>query len=489
MTTYTRPTVFQNKLFINNEFVDGVKKTTIPVINPATEEKITDIAEATERDVELAIDAAKAAYPKWHATSLRERSMLLYKLAELIERDFATLVSLESLDNGKPIDGSEADIREVINNLRYFAGWADKVTGKTYASQTETLFYTRREPFGVVGLISPWNFPLLMCEWKFAPALAAGNCVVHKPSEETPLTILWLCRLFKEAGFPAGVYNCVPGYGPIAGETLARSHRVSKISFTGSTVVGRKIMEASSQTNLKKVTLELGGKTPVIVCPDGDLDMAVNLAWNAIMYNMGQCCIAGSRVFVHESVYEEFVKRLKAIESKVTIGCAFTGANHGPQVNQTQMNKILGYLDHAKNVEKLECIMGGERWGTKGYFIKPTVYINVDDNSKLAQEEIFGPVLCILKPWKTVEEVIERANNTKYGLAGVVITKNMSLSDKLIREIQAGTIFVNTYCIPQSFIPFGGYKESGFGRDNGEEAILEYTQVKAVYYQLDEPRL
>ena len=245
-----------------------------------------------------------------------------------------------------------------------------------------------------------------MCEWKFAPALAAGNCVVHKPSEETPLTILKLCELFKEAGFPPGVFNCVPGYGHRAGETLARSHRVGKISFTGSTLIGRKIMEASSQTNLKKVTLELGGKTPVIVCPGADINKAVQLAWSAIMYNMGQCCIAGSRLFVHESIYEEFLKVLKEKESTISIGCAFGGNNHGPQVNKNQLTKILGYLDHAKNVEKLECLMGGERHGEKGYFVKPTVFVNVDDNSKLAQEEIFVPVLVVLKPWKTLDEVI-----------------------------------------------------------------------------------
>lgn len=346
-----------------------MKKNTINVINPTTEEVTCKIAEATQEDVELAISAAQAAFPAWSKTAGRDKSKLLHKLADLIERDFDELIRLESLDNGKPIQFSKNDITEVIISLRYFAGWADKTTGKTFPDQDGTVFSTRREPFGVVGLVSPWNFPLLMCEWKFAPALAAGNCVVHKPSEETPLTILKLCELFKEAGFPAGVYNCVPGYGHSAGETLARSRRVSKISFTGSTAVGRKILEASAQTNLKKVTLELGGKSPVIVCPDSDLEKAADLAWSGIMYNMGQCCIAGSRLFVHESVYDKLLAILKKKQEDVKIGCAFDGCNHGPQVNRNQLNKILGYFDHAKNVEKLDLLIGGEKHGDVGYFI------------------------------------------------------------------------------------------------------------------------
>ncbi|EGR31514.1 hypothetical protein IMG5_107330 [Ichthyophthirius multifiliis] len=486
---FKRPTRFQTKLFINGQFVDGVKKTTISIYNPSTEDKICDIAEATEQDVELAIDAATNAFSKWKNTTTRERCLLINKLADLIEKNLDELVSLESLDNGKPLYASLSDITEVVNNLRYYAGWADKTTGKSYSSQDNTLFYTRREPFGVVGLISPWNFPLLMCEWKFAPALAAGNCLVHKPSEETPLTILRVAELINEAGFPPGVFNIVPGYGNIAGEALSRSRKVGKISFTGSTIVGRKVMEASAQSNLKKVTLELGGKTPVVVCPSADLDQAVAIAWNAIMYNMGQCCIAGSRLFVHESIYNEFLNRLKAINSNVKIGDAFEGSNHGPQINKVQFNKILGFIEHAKTQESCQLLIGGNRYGNKGYFIEPTIFCNVDDNSKIASEEIFGPVLAILKPWKSLDEVIKRANNTNYGLAGIVLSKDMSVCDRLVRDIQAGTIFVNNYCIPKSYIPFGGYKESGFGKDNGEEGMLEYTQVKAVYYQFDEPKI
>jgi len=254
-------------------------------------------------------------------------------------------------------------------------------------------------------------------------------------------------------------------------------------------LIGRKILEYSAKSNLKKVGLELGGKTPVIVCPDADIDKAAELAWSCIMYNMGQCCIAGSRLFIHEKVYDQFTKKLAEFSHRVNVKDSFEGGNHGPQVNKMQFDKILGFINHGKNVEKLTVLCGGEKVGNKGYFVQPTVFANVPDDSKLAQEEIFGPVLCVLKPWKTIDEVIQRANNTKYGLAAVVITNDMATSEKMVKSIDAGTVYVNCYCIPQSFIPFGGYKESGFGRDNGEEAILEYTHVKSVYYQLGEPKI
>ncbi|EGR31572.1 hypothetical protein IMG5_106650 [Ichthyophthirius multifiliis] len=481
---FKKPTYFQTKLFINNQFVDGVKKTYIPVYNPATEEKICEISEGTEQDIELAIDAAAQAFKKWKKVAAAERSRLMMVLADLLEKHLDEFVALESLDNGKPLDQALFDIQEVVTSIRYYAGWADKLTGKTYQSSEDTLFYSRREPFGVVGLISPWNYPLMMCEWKFGPALATGNCIVHKPSEETPLTILRFAELIKEAGFPPGVFNIVPGYGNIAGEALARSQKVGKISFTGSTAVGRKILQASSETNLKKVALELGGKSPVIVCPSADLDKTIVAIWFAFTQNMGQSCDAGSRLLIHESIYDECLKRLIKMNESVIIGDAFDGANHGPQVNKIQFQRILQFIEETKNLKDVRVILGGERWGQKGYFIKPTIFANVDDNARIAQEEIFGPVLAVLKPWKTIEEVIERANNSSYGLACGIMSSNLTECELLAKEIDAGNVYINSYAISQRYMPFGGYKQSGFGRDGGEEGLLEYTQVKSVYYQL-----
>ncbi|EAR93884.1 NAD-dependent aldehyde dehydrogenase family protein (macronuclear) [Tetrahymena thermophila SB210] len=486
---YQKPTKFQTKLFINGKFVDGALKKTIPVINPATEELICEIAEATEQDVELAIDAAEASFPIWSKLPQRDRTEYLLKLASLLEANKEEFIALESLDNGKPLEGATFDINDVIGHLRYYAGWADKITGKSFSSLDQQIFYTRREPYGVVGLISPWNFPLMMAEWKYAPALAAGNCIVLKPSEVTPLTVLRLCELVNEAGFPPGVFNVVPGYGHVAGVAITHSKRISKISFTGSSFVGRKILEASSQTNLKKVVLELGGKSPVVVFPDADLDKAAEVAWYGCMFNMGQSCDAGTRLFVHEDVYDKLLQKLKEYEQNVVIGDSFEvqNSNHGPLVSKLQFDRVMSYITHAKEVEKLQCFMGGERWGNKGYFIKPTIFINVDDNSKLAREEIFGPVLVVLKPWKTFDEVIKRANDTNYGLAAYAVTQNAGNVEKFVREVKAGSFYINQGALSAHQMPFGGYKESGFGKDNGEEGLLEYTQLKSVYYSLPNP--
>lgn len=398
------------------------------------------------------------------------------KLAQLIEDNLDEIIALESLDNGKPLAMAESDCKEVVNNIRYYAGWADKVTGKTYSDGSANQhFYTRREPYGIVGLISPWNFPLLMCEWKFGPAIAAGNCIVHKPSEVTPLTMIYVSGLFAKAGFPPGVYNCVTGYGPEAGEAITMSNEIHKVSFTGSSLVGRKMLDASAKSNIKKVHLELGGKTPVIICPDADLDVAANTAWGAIMYNMGQCCIAGSRLFIHKDVYDKVLEKMVAIFKTAKVGNAFDeGVNFGPLVNKLQFDKVTGFMSEAKKAG-YKCLVGGERVGNKGYFVQPTIYTGIPDKAHMACEEIFGPVLSVMEPWTDINEAIKRANDTRYGLAAVAITRNMAWCEKMERELMAGTIFVNTYMLPQAFIPFGGYKESGFGRDNAEDGLLEYT--------------
>ncbi|XP_078532441.1 aldehyde dehydrogenase X, mitochondrial [Lissotriton helveticus] len=479
----TKPDVHYNKLFINNEWRDAVSGKTFPTINPATGEIIAHVAEGDKADVDLAVNAAREAFrlgSPWRRMDASERGRLLNRLADLVERDRVYMASLETLDNGKPFMESYAlDLDEVIKVFRYFGGYADKWHGKTIPMDGDHFCFTRHEPVGVCGQIIPWNFPLVMQGWKLAPALATGNTIVMKVAEQTPLTGLYFASLIKEAGFPPGVVNILSGYGPTAGAAIARHMDINKIAFTGSTEVGHLIQQAAGETNLKRVTLELGGKSPSIVLADADMEHAVEQCHEALFFNMGQCCCAGSRTFVEESIYNEFLERSveKAKERKV--GNPFElDTKQGPQVDKEQFDKILGYIKSGQK-EGAKLMYGGERFGERGFFIKPTVFGDVKDDMKIAKEEVFGPVQPIFK-FKKIEEVIERANNTRYGLAAGIFTKDIDRALTLIQALQAGTIWVNTYNLVTAQTPFGGFKESGNGRELGEDGLKGYTEVKTV---------
>lgn len=407
------------------------------------------------------------------------RGRLLYRLADLIEANATEFANLESLDNGKPYDDSVFDVACSVDTFRYYAGWADKVGGRTIPGDGSFFTLTRKEPIGVVGQIIPWNYPLLMLSWKWGPALATGNTIVLKPAEQTPLTALLAASLVKEAGFPAGVVNVVTGYGPTAGAAIAEHPSIRKVAFTGSVEVGKIIQQASGKTNLKKVSLELGGKSPLVVFDDVDIDEAVEIAHNAIFANHGQNCCAGSRTFVQEGIYDEFVRRAAVLASKRKVGNPFeAGVQQGPQVDDEMYKKVLGYIEAGrKEGAKLET--GGSKVGDVGYFIQPTVFSNVTDGMKIAREEIFGPVQSIIK-FKTLDEVIERANATEYGLAAGVITKNINQALVFAQAVEAGSVWINCYdaVVPQA--PFGGYKQSGTGRELGEEALELYLETKTI---------
>lgn len=481
------PEVKYNKVFINNNFVDSVSGKTFPTINPSTGEKICDVAEGDKADVDVAVKAAQQAFQlgsPWRTMDASDRGRLLYKLADLIERDRAYLASLESLDNGKPYsDSFNVDLDLVIKCYRYYAGWADKVHGKTIPLDGPFMCYTRHEPVGIVGQVIPWNFPLLMQAWKLGPALACGNVVVMKPAEQTPLTALYVASLIAEAGFPAGVVNLVPGYGPTAGGAIAGHMDVDKIAFTGSTEVGHIIQKTAAESNLKNVTLELGGKSPNIVLADTDVNFAVEMSHFALFFNQGQCCCAGSRTFVEESIYDEFVEKSVQRAQNRSVGNPFDLKNEqGPQVDEEQFNKILNLIESGKN-EGAKLEVGGGRAGDKGYFIQPTVFSGVEDHMTVAREEIFGPVMQIIK-FKDMDDILHRANKSIYGLAGSIMTNNLEKALMLSNGLRAGTIWVNCYDALSAQAPFGGYKMSGIGRELGEYGLQQYSEVKTVTIKL-----
>src|SRR5450432_3417645 len=417
-TTVMEPNVKINatKLLINGQWVNSVSGKTFPSINPSTGEPIAQIAEADAADVDKAVAAARAAFEKgtWRKMTAAQRGALIYKLADLIEKNLDELAQLEALDNGKPYGVARvADLPLTIACYRYYAGWADKLQGKTIPVNGSYFTYTKHEPVGVVAQIIPWNFPLLMQAWKLGPALATGCTVVMKPAEQTPLSALRVGELALEAGFPEGVVNILPGYGPTAGGAIARHMDIDKVAFTGSTEVGHLIMEAAAKSNLKRVTLELGGKSPNIVFADTDLDDAVEGAHFGLFFNHGQCCCAGSRVFVEETIYDRFVEKSGERARKRTVGDPFDPkTEQGPQVDEAQFDKVMGYIDSGRS-EGAKLVCGGERVGDRGYFIQPTVFADVQDDMKIAQEEIFGPVMSII-PFKTADEVVARANRTTY---------------------------------------------------------------------------
>jgi aldehyde dehydrogenase (NAD+) len=469
------------QLLINGQFVDAVEGRTFESIDPRSGKAICTIQEATAADANLAVAAAREAFDNgpWPRMSGRERGRILFRFADLLEQNADELAHLETLDNGKPLKYAQgADVPLAIEHIRYFAGWADKIHGKTIPTAADLFAYTLHEPLGVVAQIIPWNFPLLMMAWKIAPALAAGNTIIVKPAEQTPLTALRTGELALEAGLPPGVLNIIPGYGETAGHALASHMQVDKVAFTGSTAVGHLIMEAAAKSNLKKVSLELGGKSAAIICADANIDKAVEDTHFGLFFNQGQVCSASSRIFVHEDVYEEFVLKSVARAKKRTVGDPFGDVEQGPQISEEQFDKILGYIKHGKkDGAKLQC--GGERHGASGYYIEPTIFSDVTDDMTIAKEEIFGPVMSIMK-FKTIPEVIARANSSMYGLASGVWSQNIDTVNTISRNLRAGTVWVNTYNQFDAAMPFGGYKMSGMGRDKGEYALEHYTQVKSV---------
>lgn len=471
------------KLLINNKWVDAVSGKTFPTLNPCNEEKICDVAEGDKADVDIAVKAARAAFHRdspWRTMDASQRGRLLNKLADLIERDHTYLAQLEVLDNGKPFNISyNVDTVLTIKCYRYYAGWCDKIQGKTLPIDGDFFCYTRHEPIGVCGQIIPWNFPLLMQAWKLAPCLASGNTVVMKPAEQTPLTALYIGQLCVEAGFPPGVVNMIPGYGPTAGAAISEHMDVDKVAFTGSTEIGKIIQKASANSNLKNVTLELGGKSPHVVFDDCNIDEAVELCHFGLFFNMGQCCIAGSRIFVQDTIYDEFVKKSVERATKRTVGSPWDEKiEQGPQIDSEQFNKILEMIETGKK-EGGNLLCGGQRHGDKGYFIQPTVFADVTDDMTIAKEEIFGPVMSIFK-FSTMEELLDRANKTMYGLGAAVNTKSLDTALQVSHGIRAGTVWVNCFDNFDCIAPFGGFKMSGAGRELGEYGLTQYSEVKTV---------
>src|SRR5271154_6730065 len=479
----------KQKKLINGKWVEAASGKTFPTYNPATGEGLANVAEGDREDVDRAVKAARAAFETgpWSKMSPAGRQRLIWKLADLIEEHAEEFAQLESLDNGKPLAIARvADVPLTVEHLRYYAGWATKIEGNTIplvlAPRNRFHAYTVREPIGVVGQIIPWNFPLLMAAWKLGPSLAAGCTSVLKPAEQTPLTALRLGELIMEAGFPDGVVNIVPGYGETAGAALAAHDLVDKIAFTGSTEVGKLIVHAATG-NLKKVSLELGGKSPNIVFQDADIDATIPGAAMAIFFNHGQCCCAGSRLFVERPVFDKVVDGVSQLASKIRVGPGMEPTTDmGPLVSEEQLQRVCNYLEIGLS-EGATAVAGGKKLGNKGYFVEPTVLVNTKDNMRVVQEEIFGPVVTAI-PFDNPEELLPRANDSMYGLAAGIWTKDISKAHRLAAGLRAGTVWINCYNIFDAALPFGGYKQSGWGREMGKDVLALYTQTKSVCTRL-----
>ncbi|KAJ6480386.1 aldehyde dehydrogenase [Mycena sanguinolenta] len=482
-------------LFIDGQFVDPVEPDSIEQVAATTGQKIAAVSLGSAQDVDIAVKAAHKASSLSLTSAYKtawglkcpgsQRAKLMHRLADLMERDKEAITALEVLNTGKPFAVAKAsDVGGSIQWIRYFGGWADKVQGKTIESSVTKLAYTRHEPYGVVGQI----IPLLMLAWKVGPALATGNCIVMKPSEITPLTALKFSELVAEAGFPPGVFNLVAGYGTTVGHAISHHMNISKVAFTGSTLVGRKVLEASAKTNLKVVTLELGGKSPTVIFDDCNFDQTVKWATQA-MYgthsSIGQSCIAGTRIFIQEGIYDRFMEKFTATVKGLTeaTGDPFAASTkHGPQASQIQFDRIMGYIASGKE-SGATLHIGGERHGKEGYFIQPTIFTDCTPDMKIVREEIFGPVAAVMK-FKTEEEVIEAANATEYGLSACVFSENIGRAIRVAHAFESGSTFVNSAQLTEWSMPFGGFKSSGIGREHGEYALATYTQVKAVHVNI-----
>ena len=472
--------------FIGGEFVPSAGGRRFAVENPATEEVLGEVAEAGAEDVDRAVQAARRCFESdaWQKLEPRQRGRMLAKAADLLEARSDEFAKVETQQNGKPFFESKIDVAMTVETIRYYAGWADKITGATLPVAPGSFVYTLKEPVGVVGAIVPWNFPLNLASWKAAPALAAGCTVVLKPASETPLTALLFAEVAQAAGFPPGALNVVAGDGKTAGAALVRHADVNKIAFTGSTPVGQWIMKEAADT-LKRVSLELGGKSPNIVFADADVAAAVRGAQTAIFYGKGEVCAAGSRLLVERKIHDQVVEQLAARAKKLVPGDPFDKATRlGAVVSKRQQNTVLGYIEKGK-AEGATLVAGGRAAtvGGKGYFVEATVFDGVKPEMTIAREEIFGPVLAVLA-FDDLEEGIRLANQSMYGLAAGIWTRDISKAHQVARAIKAGTVWVNTYNVYDSAAPFGGYKASGFGRDLGREALDGYLETKTVWVGL-----